>query len=256
MEVFEAMKTYKCQYCPLTIVDNKNASGIKSAKYRMGEHYETVHKKLLPPDMTGYQWFYYQLTGKANGSCVICKNTTSFNQVAMKYSRFCNNPMCKQKYRDQFKNRMISKYGKIHLLDDPEKQKEMLANRRISGTYPWSDGSVKIPYTGSYELDFLKFLDNTLKWRSSDIIGPSPHIFWYEYNNKEHFYIPDFFIPSLTLEIEIKDDGSALQINADSRARDVIKENLMKSNSNYFAYLKIVGKNYTEFLQLIRDGGT
>jgi hypothetical protein len=171
----------------------------------------------------------------------------------MKYSRFCDNPACKQKYRDEFKQRMIGKYGKVHLLNDPEKQKEMLRNRKISGSYTWSDRSIVLDYTGSYELDFLKFLDTQCKWLSSDIISPSPHIFEYMYNGKSHFYIPDFFIPSLTLQIEIKDDGSAKNINQDSRNKDEIKDDLMKSNSNYFNYIKIVNKNYREFLNIIRE---
>lgn len=249
------MKIYKCQFCAFTSTIN-SATPIKSAKYKMGEHYETKHKNMLPKDMNGYRWFYYTLTGKNNGQCVVCKSNTPFNQVAMKYSRFCNNPNCKNTYREQFKQRMIGKYGKIHLLNDPDKQREMLASRRISGNYTWSNGSITIPYTGSYELDFLKFLDNTLKWSSADIIGPSPHVYYYEYDNKKRFYIPDFFIPSLNLEVEIKDDGSALQISEESRAKDVIKDEIMRSNANYFSYIKITQKNYKEFLDIVKGGAT
>jgi hypothetical protein len=147
---------------------------------------------------------------------------------------------------------MISRYGKIHLLDDPEKQKEMLANRKISGSYKWSDGSGYFNYTGSYELDFLKYLDTILNWTSSDILAPSPHIYTYKYGDKDRFYIPDFFIPSLNMEIEIKDDGSALNINKDSREKDKIKEELMKSNTTFVKYLKIVNKDYTEFKKIIQ----
>jgi hypothetical protein len=226
------------------------ATGIhkKNAKYKMGDHYDKIHKELLPKDMSGYQWFYYTMTGKDHGSCIICKNNTRFNNLSMKYSRFCDNPACKQKYRDEFKERMIGKYGKIHLLNDPEKQKEMLGNRKISGTYTWSDRSVTLNYAGSYELDFLKFLDLQCKWVSSDIISPSPHVFEYKYNDQIHFYIPDFFIPSLSLQIEIKGDGSSIR-NMD---KNKIKDELMRSNINYFNYIKIVNKNYKEFLDIIR----
>jgi hypothetical protein len=207
---------------------------------------------MIRPDMTGYQWFYYLITGKERGSCIVCKSPTDFNEGTMKYSRFCNNPKCKQKYRDEFKGRMISKYGKIHLLDDPEKQKEMLAARSISGTYKWHDGSATFPYTGSYELHFLHYIDNIMSWPSTDILFPSPHIFTYPYQGKNHFYIPDGFVPSLNLEIEIKDDGSAKQINQESREKDKIKEELMRSNETYFRYIKIVNKNYEEFVRLVR----
>jgi hypothetical protein len=224
-----------------------------SAKYRMGHHYQKYHKDLILPEMTGFQYFYYLLTGKENGSCVICKKETMFNERAMKYSRFCENPVCKDKYREQFKNRMISKYGKVHLLNDIEKQKEMLSKRGISGVYKWSDKNSEFKYVGSYELDFLKFLDIKLQWKSSDILAPSPHTYVYEYNKEEHKYIPDFFIPSENLEIEIKDDGSNKIINQDTRNKDKIKEELMRSNINYFNYILIVNKNYDEFLNFLQD---
>ena len=174
------------------------------AKQKMGKHYDTQHKTLLPPDMDGYQWFYYLLTKKQRGSCVICHNETDFNRNSMKYSRFCNNPQCKQKYKEERDKRMMDKYGKITLLDDPEMQKKMQAGRKISGIYTWSDRSVQFSYVGTYELDFLKYLDLVKKWPSSDLFSPSPHTYVYEYENESHYYMPDFFIPSLSLEIEIK----------------------------------------------------
>lgn len=245
------MKTYRCQHCKFSVVVNKNKKGTQSAKHVMGHHYETKHKDLIPPDMTGYRWFYYLLTKKDKGSCVICHNETDFNEVTMKYSRFCNNPACKQKYKEERDRRMIGKYGKLYLTDDPEMQKKMLAARKISGIYNWSDGKTKIGYTGSYEHDFLKHLDINLHWPAADIVCPSPHTYTYEYNGQSHFYIPDAFIPSMNLEIEIKDDGSARNINPDSREKDRIKDDLMKSCSNLFNYIKIVNKDYTQFEGLL-----
>lgn len=247
------MKVYKCQYCNFKVVDNKNTKGIKSAKHKMGEHYETMHKHLLPPEMTGYRWFYYLLTKKEKGSCVICHNETDFNEVTMKYARFCNNPACKQVYKEERDRRMMQKYGKIYLLDDPEMQKKMQQGRRIAGTYTWSDGKTEFSYLSSYESDFLKYLDITLNWPASDLIAPSPHTYEYEYDGKKHFYMPDFFIPSVNLEIEIKDDGSALNINKESREKDKIKDQLMKSMSHMFNYIKIINKDYTDFNQLIKE---
>lgn len=246
------MKIYRCQHCNYTVTEDKSKKGTKSAKYKMGKHYEERHKNMIPPDMTGFQWFYYLLTKKERGSCVICHNETEFNNNTMKYSRFCDNPACKYKYKQQRDRRMICKHGKIHLLDDPEMQKKMQQGRRIAGIYNWSNGKDKFPYLSSYELDFLKFLDIKLQWPSSDIIAPSPHTYMYEYDGKNHFYMPDFFIPSLNLEIEIKDDGSAKNINHDSREKDKIKDELMRSCSNLVDYIKIVNKDYTEFMELLK----
>lgn len=253
------MKIYRCQHCGYSVTVNRNENGnrdgnaIKSAKWKMGNHYQTVHRSLLPPDMTGYQWFYFLLTKKDHGSCVICHHETDFNEVSMKYSRFCNNPACKQKYKEERDRRMIQKYGKVHLLNDPEQQKRMQAGRRIAGIYNWSDNKTKVPYLSSYELDFFRYLDITLRWPSSDLIAPSPHTYEYEYQGKTHFYMPDAFIPSLNLEVEIKDDGSAKNISQESREKDKIKDNLMKSCSNLFNYIKIINKNYTGFEEMIKE---
>jgi hypothetical protein len=247
------MKVYRCQFCKYSVAVNKNDKGTKSAKYKMGNHYETQHKSMIPPDMTGYRFFYYLLTKKSKGSCVICHNETDFNENTMKYSRFCNNPACKQKYKEERDKRMIDKYGKVHLLDDPEIQKKMQQGRRIAGVYTWSNGKDKFNYLSSYELDFLKYLDEQLHWVPSDIIAPSPHIYTYEYKEKSHYYMPDFFIPSMNLEVEIKDDGSAKNINQESREKDVIKDNLLKSLSNIVNYIKIVNKDYTKFIELVKE---
>ena len=247
-------RTFKCIFCKHTVTSDNDKRKVQSAKNRMGAHYETKHKDLLPPEMDGYRFFYYTMTKKEKGSCVICHQETRFNQLTMKYNRFCDNPLCKQKYKEERDRRMLQRYGKIYLLDDPEMQKKMLSKRKISGTYQWSDGKSKFNYTGSFELDFLKFMDNTLHWPPEDLCAPSPHTYEYEYQGKKHFYIPDFFIPSISCEIEIKDDGSALQINQDSRNKDKIKDEMMRSMQRMFNYIKIVNKDYTKFIELVKEG--
>lgn len=246
------MKIYRCQHCNYNITVNRE-KGKKSAKWKMGNHYETKHKNLIPSDMTGYQWFYYLLTKKTRGSCVICHNETDFNENTMKYSRFCNNPQCKQKYKEERDRRMIKKYGKIYLLDDPTMQQKMLANRKISGTYNWSDGKSKFQYTGSYELDFLRYLDQELHWPASDLFAPSPHTYSYEYKGESHFYMPDFFIPSKNLEIEVKSKDRMNNQNPESKAKEKIKDELMRSLSNIFNYIIIFDKDYTKFNELMKE---
>lgn len=249
------MKVYKCIYCKQVIVPNSNTrDSAVSARAKMGKHYDTVHSNLLPTDMDGYRYFYYLLTKKDHGSCVECHNETEFNRVTMKYARFCNNPACKQKYKEERDRRMISTFGKLYLLDDPEMQKKMQAGRKIGGVYTWSDGKSQFSYLSSYELHFLKYLDIELHWPASDLMSPSPHTYTYTYNDKSHFYMPDFFIPSINTEIEIKDDGSAININKESREKDVIKEELMRSLSNIVGFIKIVNKDYSQFNELLKKG--
>ena len=243
-------KIYRCEHCNYHLVQDKSKKGFKSPKYLMGLHYEEKHKDLLPPEMDGFRWFYFKLTGRTRGSCAECHNETEFNRINMKYSRFCNNPQCKQQYVDRAKKRMQTKYGKVHLLNDPEQQKKMQQGRHIAGIYQWSDGKTKFPYLSSFESDFLRHLDIDLKWPVADILMPSPHTYSYKYNDKDHFYMPDAFIPSMNLEVEIKDDGNARRSD-ESREKDKIKDELMRSMSQLINYIKIVGKKYDEFDAMI-----
>lgn len=250
------MKIYRCQFCKYTVNVDKNKKGVITAKHKMGEHYETKHKEMLPPDMNGFRWFYYLLTKKDRGSCVICHNETDFNEVTMKYSRFCNNPQCKQKYKEERDKRMMDKYGKIYILDDPEQQKKMQQKRKIAGTYTWSDGKTKLPYLSSYEMDFLRHLDKDLNWPAADVLSPSPHTYTYEYKGEQHFYMPDMFIPSLSLEVEVKSKERMDRQNQESKEKEIEKDKLMRSISNIVNYIIIFDKNYDEFNKLIQKEDT
>lgn len=209
---------------------------------------ETKHSAMIPEDMTPWQFVYYLKTNKTHGNCVICKKPTKWNEKTHKYNRFCENPACKEKYRETFKKRMIGKYGKISLLDDPEQQRKMLENRGISGEYLWSDHYHKTKYVGSYEHDFLEFLDMIMNFDPNDVMAPSPHTYFYTYENKKHFYIPDFYIPSLNLEIEIKDGGDNEnkhpKIQAVDKVKEKLKDEVMKSNRSTFNYLKVKNKQH------------
>lgn len=239
------MPSIKCKFCGKVFPDADE----------MAAHLEKAHIDMIPPDMDAYQFYYYMKTGRTHGNCVMCKKPTGWNPKTKKYKRFCDNPKCKIAYREMFKKRMIGSYGKITLLNDPEQQKKMLANRSISGVYTWSDGSKKLPYTGSYELSFLEFLDKIMDFPSSDVMAPSPHTYSYMYDGKQHFYIPDFFIPSLNLEIEVKDGGDNPNMHHKIQDVDKVKERLkdqvMKTNSNQFNYLKVTNKQNEIFLRYL-----
>lgn len=218
-------------------------------------HLEKKHYEMIPEDMTPWQFSYYLRKGKDHGSCIVCKKDTEWNEVTHKYHRFCNNPKCKEKYRETFTNRMIGKYGKTTLLNDPEQQKKMLANRSISGEYLWRDRVHKTTYTGSYEKSFLEFLDEIMNFNPEDVMAPSPHTYWYEYEGKKHFYIPDMFIPSLDLEIEIKDGGDNPNTHHKIQEVDKVKEKLKDDvmSKNQFNYIKIVNKENTKFLEYLSE---
>lgn len=233
------MKKLSCPFCEECY---KTSNGLY-------EHIEHEHSDNIPDGMSKEQYLYFLKTGKSKGKCVVCKSDTSWNDDTCKYKRFCNNPKCKEKYVAEFKKRMIDKYGKTSLLNEPDQQRKMLANRKISGKYTWTDGTIKT-YTGSYELDFLKFLDVFMDFESDNIITPSPHTYFYVYNSKKHFYIPDVWIPSLNLEIEIKEsDNNHPHMKVD-REKERLKDELMNSYKN-IDYLKIVDKKYDIFFEYL-----
>ena len=233
------VKVIKCKFCDKHFTEvNQYVS-----------HLEKYHHDMIPDNMSAYQYFYFLKTGKDRGSCVICKNPTKWNDKTNKYHRFCSNPACKEKYVATFRNRMIGRYGKVTLLNDPEQQTKMPANRSISEIYKWSDHVHALGYNGTYELSFLEFMDHVMDFDPEDIMSPSPHTYYYDYENKRHFYIPDFFIPSLNLEVEIKDgDENTLGANhhpkimAVDRVKEALKDEVMKSNDKNFNYIKIVNK--------------
>lgn len=241
---------YKCKIC------GKKYTDINT----LYNHIEQKHGDMIPKDMSVEQYYYFMKTGKRNGNCVMCKQMTTWNKNTHKYNRFCGNPRCKEKYVEIVKGRMIAKYGKVHLLNDPNKQREMLANRKISGKYRWKGSNIETTYTGSYELDFLKTLDIFFDWDPEDISMPSPHTYTYEYEGEQKFYIPDAFIHSLDLEIEIKDGGdnpnNHHKIQAVDKEKERLKDEVMKSQK-LFHYVKLTNKNYTnffDFLKEVKDG--
>lgn len=235
---------FKCKICGKSFVD---LTGLYT-------HIDKYHKSMIPKDMSVPQYYYYMKTGRTNGNCVMCKQPTTWNKNTNKYNRFCDNPACKEKYVAEFRKRMITKYGKVHLLNDPAKQREMLANRKISGTYRWDNGS-ETAYTGSYELDFLKLLDNFFDWDPVDISMPSPHTYSYIHEGVERFYIPDVFIHSLDLEIEVKDGGDNPNMHHKIQDVDKVKEKLKDEvlmSQKAFHYIKITNKNYTNFFNFLK----
>lgn len=238
------MKHIHCKFCDTYLKDYDHYAA----------HMEKKHNNLIPIGMDGWQFIYYLRTNKTHGNCIMCKKPTDWNQKTHKYQRFCNNPKCKDSYRNIFKERMIGKYGKVTLLNDPEQQRIMLANRKISGTYNWSDHVHTSTYTGSYELSFLEFLDLIMNFDPEDVMSPSPHTYYYIYENTRHFYIPDFFIPSLNLEVEIKEgtNNHPKNITVD-RVKEQLKDEVMVSNGSSFNYLKIREKNNARFITYLEE---
>lgn len=217
-------------------------------------HIEGEHTDMIPKGQSVAHLYYTLKTGKEKGKCVVCKRETNFNEASGKFHRICKDPKCKEDLRNAFKKNMKA-VGKEDIMNDPNHQRKMLANRSISGEYKWSDG-VKIPYTGSYELDFLQFLDLFMGFGSEDIMSPSPNTYYYEYDGKKRHYIPDVFIVPLNMELEIKDGGSNPnnhgKIQAVDKVKERLKDEVLTSQKNV-SYVKVLDKNYTNFVETLMD---
>ena len=243
------VKYYTCPEC------KKNFKTLNG----WGNHMDTMHPSIRPEGYSTSRFFYFIKTGRTHGNCRTCKKPTTWNENSMKYNQYCDDPKCKEEYAKIAKKRMIGKYGKVHLLNDPDQQKKMLANRKISGKYKFPDGT-KFCYVGMYEKNFLEMLDTLMNWPTNDIFSPSPHTYYYDYKNSkdtenegQKFYIPDFFIPSLNLEIEIKQQTSTNKAYNDiNKVKEKLKDEVMNSNSN-INYLKLNDNNFTPFFQFLME---
>lgn len=234
-------KLFKCPFCELKYIE-------KQGTY---EHMEFEHKDELHGLSASQVFFNYRnkyALSKGYGRSVISGLPTKWNEVTERYERFANEKE-RQQYREYFKNNMIKKYGKDTLLTDPEQQKKMLANRSISGIYTWENGN-KTTFTGSYEKKFLEFLDQTYQWNNpNDIMAPAPMIFKYtDSEKKDRFHIPDFYISSLNLIVNIKS-----KTNQGYRLRDIENERAedraIKNSS--FNYLKIYDNDFSDFIEVV-----
>jgi len=201
-------------------------------------------------DCEPLEWAYSLIVNKPVGRvCVQChKNSVHFNQETLKYERLCGDPKCKEEYVKMMKSRMTKVYGKEHLLNDPDMQRKMIANHAQAKDYVWDD-KFKFRVIGSYEVDFLDHL-KSLGWTANDIISPSPNNYWYKWKDgSKHLYIPDFYIPSLSLEVEIKESDNTHPRMEHSREIEHLKDQRLgyETKKTNIHYIKIVDKDYTDF---------
>ena len=234
------MRNTKCPFC----------SFVTNDKQKFCKHIANTHNDQVPEDYEPLEWAYNLLVHKEPGRlCVMCKrNNVHFNDETLKYERICSDPRCKEAYVQLMKGRMKNVYGKEHLLNDGDMQRKMLANHAKEKDYAW-DENHKFRIIGTYEEDFLKHLHD-LDWSPNDVIAPSPNTYSYKWaDGTEHIYIPDFYIPSLSLEVEIKESDNTHPRMEHSREIEHLKDKRMvaEAGKSGIHYIKIVDKKYDEF---------
>lgn len=221
----------------------------KDFKDKLIRHIEKDHEDIIG-DISAEQ-FLYDKTHPGSGKCIVCGNKTDWNEKTGKYHRLCSNPRCKEEMRAKFKKNMIRVHGKVSLLDDAAHQAKMLANRSISGTYVYSDGT-KFTYTGSYEHKAIEFMDKVLHCSSKDIIMPGPVIDYTDQYGNSRQWITDIYYVPYNLIIEVKDGGNNPNNRQmdEYRAKQVSKEAELIKLGEY-NYLRLVDNKFVQLMEVL-----
>lgn len=221
----------------------------KDFKDKLIRHIEKDHEDIIG-DISAEQ-FLYDKTHPGSGKCIVCGNKTDWNEKTGKYHRLCSNPRCKEEMRSKFKKNMIRVHGKVSLLDDAAHQAKMLANRSISGTYVYSDGT-KFTYTGSYEHKAIEFMDKVLNCNSKDIIMPGPVIDYTDQYGNSRQWITDIYYVPYNLIIEVKDGGdnpNNRQMD-EYRAKQISKETELIKLGEY-NYLRLTDNKFVQLMEVL-----
>ena len=233
----------KCPLCGKTF---------KTKEYLVN-HIDKSHSEQIPESWSASRYENYLRTNKTHGNCVVCGKETDWNESTWKYNRICGNKKCSEKLSETANKNMIGKYGKVHLLNDPEQQRKMIYSKRNSGEYYWTTDTkkeFKKYYASSEELKFLQMLDVFLNLDPEDVMSPSPNNYVYKYEGKDHVYIPDMYIISINLEVEIKEPLNNQNMHPKIQAVDKVKEQLkdeLMNSIDYVNYVKVNGTDYSQF---------
>ena len=236
------MKTYACPYC-----------NQKLNRDKLTNHIEQKHDDEIPDDYTPYRLVYDIVNDKhGHGNCTVCGKPTKWNEKRQKYERLCGNPKCYEAVKKTYQNRMLKIYNKVYLTDEPEHQQKMLAGRKISGRYKWSDGKV-FTYTGQYEKKLMEFLDTVLEYRSDEVIAPGPTL-EYKFNGKTLHWITDFLLLPYNLIIEVKDGGDNPNNRSmpEYRAKQISKEKMI-TNMGTYSYLRLTNNDFSQLLSMLAE---
>lgn len=240
-----AKKKYRCPYC-----------GALKERSKLPRHIEDKHEAMIPegftPTRVAFNAINYPKNMDYNGKCTECGGPTKWDENKGRYDRQCDKKSCHDSFVKNFEANMMRTKGITRITKTPEGQEKMLAGRRISSKYTFSDGSVKT-YTGSYEGKALEFMDKVLNCKSEDIMCPGPTM-QYNYNGELHWYIPDIYYIPYNLIIEIKDGGDNPNTRnmPEYRAKQIAKEKHIIDNTDY-NYLRLTNNDFTQLLSTMAD---
>ncbi len=239
-EALVSNRKFKCPHCRF-----KGAS-----RGFLEEHVKSQHSHEIEEGITVRQHLYHLRLKKTRGYCVIDRKETDWNEDKGKYELLCSDK-CRKKFRKRFQENCKKKLGTDNPASTPEHQMKAIAGRKTSGEYTFKDGT-KVGYSSSYEQDFLRFMEEEMKWSPLDVTQ-CYLIFHYGEGEGASYHIPDFYIPSLNCIINIKDGGDNPNNAIPESVRNKTKlGDLEIVKSKKYNYIKVVNKEYGDLVQLLQ----
>lgn len=236
-----ATKRFKCPFCEKRL-----------EREPLVRHIQNKHQELIPEGYSAARIVFNTINKKSKGTCVICKNETQWNEKTWRYNKYCSEK-CKKEMRKRALENMHKVYGRYTFMHDPEHQEKMLANRRISGTYKYSDGTM-FTYTGTYEKRAIEFMDKILHIPSDDIMMPGPTIQYVDQNGVTRNWITDIYYIPYNLIIEVKDGGDHPNTRSmpEYRAKQKAKEFNIITLDKY-NYIRLTDNNFAQLLAIFME---
>ena len=135
-------------------------------------------------------------------------------------------------YKEQIVETCLSNYGCRNVM-----QNKKIFEKQSKSSYK-TNLYEDLDYQGTYELDFLE------RYYDKFNIGKIEPI-QYKYNDKYHYYHPDFYIPEYNIIVEIK---STYTYNYDLERNQAKYDYSIRAGYNF---IFIIDKDYTDFEELL-----
>lgn len=219
------------------------------------KYVEKNYKDKIPKKYNGnVERFMYDYRN-GPGKCVICGETTEWDDKKKKYKSLCEpisvkrlfkDPLrtiktyiknkgnsCSEVVRKKFVENSVKKVGTSNFMELEGFQQKLLANRKISRIVNFKGKEFTV--VGSYEERFLKVL-SPLVLAANEVEAPGIEIKWTDDQGRERLHISDFFLPKYNCVISIKDGGSNKNNHpsmVDRRKNDAYKFKALVDKTKY-----------------------
>lgn len=238
-------KKYKCLWCEK-----------RDYRDKLVQHVGSVHKEMIPEGFTPLQVVFHIVNKHPlswKKPCRVCGNPCDWDEKKGRYNLLCNKKECHDAWAKKMDKDMGDKKGSNRQTATEEGLKKMLAGRKLSGKYKWSDGT-EFTYVGSFEKATLEFMDKVMEVKSEDIMCPGP-VLEYMLDGVKHLYITDIYYIPYNLIIEVKDGGNNPNTNPElyeSRKKKLAKEKYVIEETNY-NYIRLTNKDFSQLLAVFAD---